>query len=69
MPFVKLSCSLSGAKEVLSIQGYHSKGQRGPEQKRAAAKLEGVGISERCASVAWCTFTAKGVHGGRTKKT
>lgn len=45
VPFVKPSCSLSGAKEVLSIQGYRSKGHRGPEQKRAAAKLEGVGIS------------------------
>lgn len=62
MPFVKPSCSLSGAKEVLSIQGYRSKGHRGPEQKRAAAKLEGVGISELCDSVAWCTFLSKGVH-------
>lgn len=62
MPFVKPSCSLSGAKEVLSIQGYRSKGHRGPEQKRAAVKLEGVGISELCASVAWCTFQSKGVH-------
>lgn len=62
VPFVKPSCSLSGAKEVHSIQGYRSKGHRGPEQKRAAAKLEGVGISELCASVAWCTFPSKGVH-------
>lgn len=62
MPFVKPSCSLSGAKEVLSIQGYRSKGHRGPEQKRAVAKLEGGGISELCASVVWCTFLSKGVH-------
>lgn len=62
MPFVKPSCSLSGAKEVLSIQGYRSKGHRGPEQKRTAAKLEGVGISEPRASVAWCTFPSKGVR-------
>lgn len=47
MPFVKPSCSLSGTKEFLypppcprdnTIQGYHSKGQRGQGEK-AAAKL------------------------------
>lgn len=29
-------------KEFLSIQGYHSKGQRGQGGKRAAAKLGGI---------------------------